>query len=116
LELTVSIFLYQSGGPSYTVELGRYDGLVSKANLVDGNLQGPDFNLTQLINICAKHDLTLVDLVALSGAHSWLLSLQSISNRLYNYNGQYGATDPTINPMFAEQMKMACPTDTGYFS
>jgi peroxidase len=113
-KLTVSIFLYQSGGPSYTVELGRYDGLVSKASLVDGNLPGPDFNLTQLINIFAKHNLNMVDLVALSGAHTvGFCHCSRFANRLYNYNGQYGATDPTINPMFAEQLKMACPTNVG---
>lgn len=113
-KLTCAPTFYQSGGPSYTVELGRYDGLVSKASLVDGNLPGPDFNLSQLIDIFAKHGLTMKDLVALSGAHTvGFCHCSRFANRLYNYNGQFGATDPSINPVFAEQLKMACPTNVG---
>jgi peroxidase len=114
LALATSCAIQLGGGPSYSVELGRYDGLVSKASLVDGNLPSPDFDLDQLINIFAKHDLTLVDLVALSGAHTvGFCHCSRFANRLYNYNGQLGATDPSFNPVFAEQLKMACPTNVG---
>ncbi|KAJ6370138.1 hypothetical protein OIU76_028416 [Salix suchowensis] len=33
-----------AGGPSFNVELGRRDGMVSKASLVKGNLPEPEFS------------------------------------------------------------------------
>lgn len=38
----------QAGGPSFNVELGRPDGLVSKSSLAKGKLPEPGFNLSQL--------------------------------------------------------------------
>ncbi|XP_078176083.1 peroxidase 35-like [Carex rostrata] len=114
LALATSCAIELAKGPTYTVELGRYDGLVSKASLVDGNLPGPDFNLDQLLNIFAKHNFTMVDLVALSGAHTvGFCHCSRFADRLYNYNGQNGATDPSFNPVFADQLKMACPANVG---
>ncbi|KAJ4773207.1 Peroxidase [Rhynchospora pubera] len=114
LALATSCAIELSGGPSYTVELGRYDGLVSNASLVDGNLPGPNFDLDKLIAIFDKHGFTLVDLVALSGAHTvGFCHCSRFADRLYNYNGQLGATDPTFNPQFADQLKQACPSNVG---
>ncbi|GAB4850484.1 Peroxidase 55 [Ancistrocladus abbreviatus] len=59
-----------TGGPSFRVELGRRDGLVSKASSVAGNLPEPSFNLTQLVAIFSKNNLTQFDMIALSGAHT----------------------------------------------
>lgn len=57
----------QSGGPSYAVELGRLDGLVSKASDVNGNLPQPTFNLNQLNSMFGSHGLNQADMIALSG-------------------------------------------------
>lgn len=59
--------LRQAGGPSYTVELGRLDGLVSKATDVEGKLPKPTFNLNQLNSMFAAHGLSQTDMIALSG-------------------------------------------------
>jgi hypothetical protein len=65
----------QAGGPYYDVELGRLDGRFSSKAAVSHHLPSPDFNLDQLSSLFAKHGLSLVDLVALSGTlysfHVW---------------------------------------------
>jgi peroxidase len=103
-----------SGGPNYTVELGRYDGMISKASLVAGNLPLPEFQLDDLTSMFANHNLELVDVVALSGAHTVGFSHCSrFSNRIYNYDGQSGQIDPTFNAQYASQLQQACPTTVG---
>ena len=57
----------QSGGPKYAVELGRLDGLSSKASDVNGKLPQPTFNLNQLNSMFAAHGLSQADMIALSG-------------------------------------------------
>lgn len=57
----------QAGGPSYTVELGRFDGLVSRSSDVNGRLPQPSFNLNQLNTLFANNGLTQTDMIALSG-------------------------------------------------
>lgn len=49
------------------MELGRFDGLVSTAASVNGNLPGPNFKVTELNALFAKNKLTQEDMIALSG-------------------------------------------------
>lgn len=63
----VLILTRQSGGPSYAVELGRLDGLSSKAESVNGKLPQPAFNLNQLNSLFAANGLSQTDMIALSG-------------------------------------------------
>ncbi|KAM1129983.1 hypothetical protein PS2_044297 [Malus domestica] len=62
--------VFFAGGPSFPVELGRHDGLISKASRVAGNLPEPFLDLLQLNTMFAKHNLSLTDVIALSGAHT----------------------------------------------
>lgn len=97
----------QSGGPVFGVELGRKDGLVSKASMVDGNLPKPEFGLEQLNAMFLKHGLSQTDMVALSGAHTVGFShCNRFSGRLYN-----STVDPTLDPTYAQQLMAACPRD-----
>lgn len=57
----------QAGGPSYAVELGRLDGLVSMSTNVDGKLPPPSSNLDQLTTLFAANNLSQADMIALSG-------------------------------------------------
>lgn len=58
---------FQTGGPSYAVELGRIDGRISTKASVRHHLPHPEFDLKKLTQMFALHGLTLTDLVALSG-------------------------------------------------
>lgn len=98
----------QAGGPAFNVELGRRDGLVSKASRVPGNLPEPFFNLKQLNTMFAKHNLSQTDVVALSGAHTLGVSHCSrFARRLYSFSNS-SAVDPSLDPGYAKQLMSEC--------
>ncbi|KAM0975854.1 hypothetical protein ACFX13_019142 [Malus domestica] len=93
------------GGPSYSVELGRLDGLTSTSTSVDGKLPKPTFNLNQLTSMFASNGLSQADMVALSGAHTLGFSrCNQFSNRIYS-----NPVDPTLNKTYATQLQQMCP-------
>nr|GMC93583.1 peroxidase 55-like [Ipomoea batatas] len=94
-----------AGGPAFNVELGRRDGLVSKASRVKGNLPEPTFNLNQLTSMFAKHNLSQLDMIALSGAHTVGFShCNRFAQRIYS-----GPVDPSLDPSYAQQLMQDCP-------
>ncbi|CAL9194755.1 unnamed protein product [Musa hybrid cultivar] len=102
-----------SGGPSFTVELGRRDGLISQARRVAGHLPGPDFNLNLLANLFRMNNLTTHDMIALSGAHTVGFSHCSrFAKRLYAF-GPSSPVDPSFNLPYAQLLMRACPRDVG---
>ncbi|XP_042435263.1 peroxidase 51-like [Zingiber officinale] len=98
-----------SGGPKFTVELGRRDGLVSQAALVADHLPGSDFNLDRLVSLFRLNNLTASDMIALSGAHTVGFShCHRFSSRLYAFNSTT-AVDPSLNATYAKALMRACP-------
>ncbi|XP_030476030.2 peroxidase 51-like [Syzygium oleosum] len=98
-----------AGGPSFNVELGRRDGLISKASLVAGKLPEPNFDLDQLNSMFSGHGLTQSDMIALSGAHTVGFSHCSrFANRLYSFSSS-SQVDPTLNSTYAAQLMQDCP-------
>lgn len=98
-----------SGGPSYAVELGRRDGLISRASNVNGRLPQPTFNLNQLNSLFASNGLSQTDMIALSGAHTLGFShCGKFANRIYNFSRQ-NPVDPTLNKQYASQLQAMCP-------
>ncbi|MED6192197.1 Peroxidase 51 [Stylosanthes scabra] len=98
-----------AGGPYYEVELGRYDGLKSRASDVNGKLPQPGFNLNQLNSLFASNGLTQTDMIALSGAHTVGFShCNKFNNRIYNFKS-HSRVDPTLNEFYATQLKSMCP-------
>ncbi|OIW09261.1 hypothetical protein TanjilG_01232 [Lupinus angustifolius] len=98
-----------TGGPSYAVELGRLDGRISTKASVNNHLPHPQFTLSKLIQMFASHGLNLVDLVALSGAHTIGFShCSQFSKRIYNFRSR-NRIDPTLNLAYAKQIQQECP-------
>nr|ACU19256.1 unknown [Glycine max] len=94
-----------SGGPSYTVELGRFDGLVSRTSDVNGRLPQPTNNLNQLNSLFAANGLTQTDMIALSGAHTLGFShCSKFASRIYST-----PVDPTLNKQYVAQLQQMCP-------
>uniref|UniRef100_A0A2P2IM81 Peroxidase n=2 Tax=Rhizophora mucronata TaxID=61149 RepID=A0A2P2IM81_RHIMU len=98
-----------SGGPSFAVELGRLDGLVSKAANVEGKLPQPTSNLNQLNSLFASNGLTQFDMIALSAAHTVGFShCNRFNHRIYNFSPK-NPVDPTLNRTYATQLQQMCP-------
>ncbi|CAM8992288.1 unnamed protein product [Rhodiola kirilowii] len=96
-----------AGGPNYNVELGRRDGLNSNAARVAGKLPEPTFKLDQLNAMFASRNLSQLDMIALSGAHTVGFShCKRFSDRLYSTS-----TDPPLDPAYAQQLIAVCPKD-----
>ncbi|KAJ4724107.1 Peroxidase [Melia azedarach] len=99
-----------SGGPSWAVLLGRRDSTTANRSLANANLPGPRSTLDVLkdrfINVGLNGD---VDLVALSGAHTFgRAQCRTFNQRLFNFNGT-NAPDPTLNATLLATLQQLCP-------
>ncbi|PKU81453.1 Peroxidase 55 [Dendrobium catenatum] len=98
-----------SGGPNFSVELGRRDGLVSHRWRVPGNLPTPELSFNLLSWIFRKNNLSVTDMIALSGAHTiGFAHCNRFAKRLYSFNATH-KVDPSLNPTYARQLMQACP-------
>ncbi|KAJ7517990.1 hypothetical protein O6H91_21G049100 [Diphasiastrum complanatum] len=97
------------GGPSWEVAKGRLDGKISMASAVPGNLPSATDDLDKLTALFASKGLNQSEMVALSGAHSvGFAHCNQFMRRVYNFNATY-KIDPTINPLYAAQLRESCP-------
>ncbi|KAF8019813.1 hypothetical protein BT93_G0490 [Corymbia citriodora subsp. variegata] len=98
-----------SGGPSWTVLLGRRDCLT--ANQAGANTLTPS-PFDPLANLTSKFSavgLDTTDLVTLSGAHTFgRAQCRTSSPRLYNFTSN-GGPDPTINSSYLTTLQQLCP-------
>ncbi|KAB1203032.1 Peroxidase 3 [Morella rubra] len=94
--------------PMWKVLTGRRDGIVSSRFEALANIPAPFFNFTQLKNNFASKNLTLHDLVVLSGGHTIGIGHCNLfSSRLYNFTGK-GDQDPSLDPKYANFLKSKC--------
>ncbi|KAJ4765579.1 Peroxidase [Rhynchospora pubera] len=93
-----------SGGPTWKVELGRYDALGARASDVDLPLTTED--VPALMKRFSAHGLTVDDLVALSGGHTLgATSCVFVNSRIYP------TADAFLDPGFASQLQGICPSN-----
>lgn len=98
-----------SGGPDWEVNLGRKDSLTASQEDSDNIMPSPRANATALIDLFSKFNLSIKDLVALSGSHSIGNGrCFSIVFRLYNQSGT-GMPDPAIEPIYRAKLNRLCP-------
>ncbi|CAN1176206.1 Peroxidase 22 [Linum perenne] len=92
-----------AGGPSWAVPLGRLDSVAANRSLANTALPPPFFTVDQLkANFAAVGLNTTVDLVALSGAHTFgRAQCANFMTRLYNY--------PTVNATYLQTLQQLCP-------
>ncbi|KAK9134417.1 hypothetical protein Syun_013747 [Stephania yunnanensis] len=97
-----------SGGPLYGIPLGRRDGLnFATTDQVLNDLPFPQANVSDLLPFFLSRNLSIADMVTLSGGHTIGLSnCSSFRNRLFPNR------DPTLNQTFADQLLAICPTNT----
>ncbi|KAA8522745.1 hypothetical protein F0562_009093 [Nyssa sinensis] len=111
LALATRDVIVLTGGPSYSVELGRRDGRISTIASVQHRLPHPDFSLDQLNTMFGSNGLNQTDMIALSGAHTIGFShCGKFSKRIYNFSPR-NPIDPTLNVQYALQLRQSCPVN-----
>ncbi|XP_030484194.2 peroxidase 55 [Cannabis sativa] len=100
-----------AGGSTFNVEMGRRDGLISKASRVKGNLPEPTAHLDELNAMFSKNNLSQLDMIALSGAHTVGFShCNRVANRIYSFTPS-NPIDPSLDSAYAQQLMASCPRD-----
>ncbi|XP_008233849.1 PREDICTED: peroxidase 4-like [Prunus mume] len=90
------------GGPSWKVRLGRRDSTTASRSAANTSIPPPTSNISSLISNFAAQNLSLRDLVALSGSHTiGLARCTSFRSRIYN--------ESTIDAAFAKSLQGSCP-------
>ncbi|KAK9902903.1 hypothetical protein M0R45_001418 [Rubus argutus] len=108
LTLAAAAAVYYSGGPSWSVELGRRDGFSASKDEAE-LLPSPFEPLEDIIAKFTAKGLDLKDLVVLSGAHT-IGSAQcfTFKPRLFNFGGS-GKPDPALDSSFLTDLQRFCP-------
>uniref|UniRef100_A0A0D6QYX2 Peroxidase n=1 Tax=Araucaria cunninghamii TaxID=56994 RepID=A0A0D6QYX2_ARACU len=98
-----------SGGPSWTVLLGRRDSTTASSTAPNTAIPAPNDTLSTIISKFQNVGLSVTDVVALSGAHTFgRARCTTFSNRLYNFNGT-GNPDTTLNTTYLSTLQSTCP-------
>lgn len=98
-----------SGGPEWEVKLGRLDSLTASQEDSNNIMPSPRANASTLITLFRRFNLSVVDLVALSGSHSiGQARCFSIMFRLYNQSGS-GQPDPHMDLSYRAKLDQLCP-------
>ncbi|KAI3847062.1 hypothetical protein MKW92_041569 [Papaver armeniacum] len=91
------------GGPTWEVEKGRRDGVVSNATEADLLMPKSDQNITSLIRGFEEIGLSTADLVTLSGAHTiGFTHCKEFSDRIFH-------NDTALNSTIREKVIQGCP-------
>nr|ACF08086.1 class III peroxidase [Triticum aestivum] len=94
------------GGPTWTVLLGRRDSTTASKTNAENDLPPPTFDLQNLTTLFGNKQLSMTDMVALSGAHTIGQSqCRFFRNRIYN--------ETNINTTFATSLRANCPQSGG---
>uniref|UniRef100_A0ACD5UPN2 Uncharacterized protein n=1 Tax=Avena sativa TaxID=4498 RepID=A0ACD5UPN2_AVESA len=102
-----------TGGPGWEVPLGRRDSLTASLSGSNNLIPAPNDTLSTIAAKFHNQGLDIVDLVALSGAHTIGDSrCVSFRQRLYSQNND-GRPDPTLNPAYAAKLRGRCPKSGG---
>lgn len=95
------------GGPYWMVPYGRKDGKISIAKEAESVPMGHE-RITDLIELFQSKGLNVLDLVALSGAHTIGRSTcASVQDRLFNYKGTH-KPDLSMNSKYLNFLRRKC--------
>ncbi|XP_045794442.1 peroxidase A2-like [Trifolium pratense] len=98
-----------SGGPSWSVLLGRRDGLIANQSGANTSIPAPTESLGNITAKFAAVGLNTSDLVALSGAHTFgRAQCRFFNQRLFNFSNT-GNPDPTLNSQYLSTLQQNCP-------
>ncbi|KAF8724139.1 hypothetical protein HU200_021155 [Digitaria exilis] len=102
-----------AGGPNWDVPLGRRDSLGASIQSSNNDIPAPNNTLPTIVAKFRRQGLDVVDVVALSGAHTIGFSrCTSFRQRLYNQSGN-GMADATLDASYAAYLRQGCPRSGG---
>ncbi|CAN0927624.1 Peroxidase 15 [Linum grandiflorum] len=108
LALAAEASVVLSGGPSWSVPLGRRDSRTANQGGANASIPAPFDDLANLTSKFSNVGLNTNDLVALSGAHTFgRAQCRTFVNRLYNFTGS--GPDPTLSSSYATTLQQTCP-------
>ncbi|KAK7378264.1 hypothetical protein VNO80_03702 [Phaseolus coccineus] len=109
LALAAEASVSLGGGPSWTVLLGRRDGLIANQSGANSSIPAPTESLANITAKFSAVGLNITDLVALSGAHTFgRAQCRFFNQRLFNFSGT-GSPDPTLNSSYLATLQQNCP-------
>ncbi|KDP38237.1 hypothetical protein JCGZ_04880 [Jatropha curcas] len=98
-----------SGGPYWSVPLGRRDGLTASEKAANDNLPSPFESLANITAKFTSNGLDLKDVVVLSGAHTLgFAQCFTFKNRLFDFKGS-GKPDPALDSSLLTNLQTMCP-------
>ncbi|KAK3150974.1 hypothetical protein QOZ80_3AG0240030 [Eleusine coracana subsp. coracana] len=114
LALAAKYGVQLSGGPGYSVLLGRRDGLVANQSGANNNLPSPFEPIDSIIQKFANVGLnTTTDVVVLSGGHTIGRARCALfSSRLSNFSAT-SSVDPTLDASLASSLQSLCQGGDG---
>ncbi|XP_052196677.1 peroxidase 72-like [Diospyros lotus] len=113
LALTARDSTVLAGGPSWEVPLGRRDSRSASLSGSNNNIPAPNNTFQTILTKFKLQGLDIVDLVALSGAHTiGNARCTSFRQRLYNQSGN-GQPDCTLDQFYAALLRTRCPRSGG---
>ncbi|KAF8018180.1 hypothetical protein BT93_H3162 [Corymbia citriodora subsp. variegata] len=108
LAISAQASVVLSGGPSWTVLLGRRDSLTANQAGANTSIPSPFDPLANLTSKFSAVGLDTTALVTLSGAHTFgRAQCRTFSPRLYNFTSS--GPDPTINSSYLTTLQQLCP-------
>ncbi|TKY62528.1 Peroxidase 53 [Spatholobus suberectus] len=109
LALAAEASVSLAGGPTWNVLLGRRDGLIANQSGANSSIPTPFESLANISAKFAAVGLNTIDLVALSGAHTFgRAQCRFFNQRLFNFSGT-GSPDPTLNATYLATLQQNCP-------
>ncbi|MCL7046212.1 hypothetical protein MKW94_013769 [Papaver nudicaule] len=100
-----------AGGPEWSVKLGRKDSRTANKTGADSSLPNQSEGLENIRIKFSTLGLDMIDLVALSGAHTFgRAKCKTFDYRLYDFK-KTGNPDPTLSSSYLSALRRECPKD-----
>ncbi|XP_059282417.1 peroxidase P7-like isoform X1 [Lycium ferocissimum] len=98
--------VFQVGGPTWTVPLGRRDARTASQSAANTQIPAPTSSLSTLISMFSAKGLSAADMTALSGSHT-IGQARCTTFRTHIYN------ETNIDTQFAATRRATCPASGG---